>query len=53
MADAHTTGDTGLESGACVQAADVIADLNMAMSWLRDPGRKNDVASAESLDFAG
>lgn len=53
VADAHTTGDMTLDNGVCVKAAEVVADLNMAMTWLRYPGRRNDVASAESLDFVG
>lgn len=52
VADAHTTGDMTLDKGQCVKAADVVADLNMAMTWLRYPGRRNGVAHAESLDFA-
>jgi nicotinamidase-related amidase len=51
VADAHTTGDMRLEDGTCVQAAQVVADLNTAMTWLRYPGRRNAVAPVAELDF--
>lgn len=50
--DAHTTGALVLEDGTRIEAAPVIHDLNIAMTWLRYPGRKNNVASVEKLDFA-
>lgn len=49
--DAHTTGTMVLEDGQTIEAASVIRDLNIAMTWLQYPGRNNRVAAAEALDF--
>jgi nicotinamidase-related amidase len=50
--DAHTAGTIALENGVRIEAANVIHDLNIAMTWLSYPGRKNGTASAEDVDFA-
>jgi nicotinamidase-related amidase len=50
--DAHTTDTTVLDSGARIEAESVIADLNMAMTWLHYPGRTNGVASAQSVSLS-
>ena len=50
--DAHTTGSIELEDGARIEAESVIRDLNIAMTWLTYPGRKNGTATAEEVDFA-
>lgn len=50
--DAHTTGTMELENGAKIEAATVIDDLNIAMTWLCYPDRKNGTATAEEVDFA-
>ena len=50
--DAHTTGSMELENGARIEAESVIQDLNVAMTWLSYPGRKNGTATAEAVDFA-
>jgi nicotinamidase-related amidase len=50
--DAHTAGTIALENGVRIEAASVIHDLNIAMTWLSYPGRKNGTASAEDVDFA-
>lgn len=50
--DAHTTGTMELENGTTIEAATVIADLNIAMTWLSYPDRKNGTATAEEVDFA-
>jgi nicotinamidase-related amidase len=50
--DAHTAGMIALENGVRIEAANVIHDLNIAMTWLRYPGRKNGTASAEDVDFS-
>ena len=34
------------------EVAHVIHELNIAMSWLRYPGRTNGTATAEAIDFA-
>lgn len=50
--DAHTTGSMELDDGVKIEAAIVIHDLNIAMSWLRYPGRTNGTATAEAVYFA-
>jgi nicotinamidase-related amidase len=49
--DAHTTGTTDLADGKKIEASTMIDDLNIAMTWLRYPGRANGAATAEELDF--
>jgi nicotinamidase-related amidase len=49
--DAHTTGTMELDDGVKIEAASVIHDLNIAMSWLSYPGRTNGTATAEAIDF--
>ncbi len=50
--DAHTTATIVLDDGVRIEAANVINDLNIAMTWLRYPGRTNGAATAEAIDFA-
>ena len=50
--DAHTTGTLELENGTTIEAATVIDDLNIAMTWLSYPDRRNGTATAEEVDFA-
>ena len=50
--DAHTTGTMVLDDGTSVRADGVVRDLNIAMTWLSYPGRKNGTATAEAVDFA-
>ncbi len=50
--DAHTTGTMELDDGARIEAADVIRELNIAMTWVSYPGRTNGVATVEEADFA-
>jgi nicotinamidase-related amidase len=49
--DAHTTKTMDLANGTKLNAAMLIADLNMAMSWLSYPGRKNATVSAGEVVF--
>jgi nicotinamidase-related amidase len=51
ISNAHTTRTMELDDGARVEAASVIADLNVAMTWLSYPGRRNGTAKAEEVDF--
>jgi nicotinamidase-related amidase len=51
LSDAHTTSSLTLDDGACIEAADVIRDLNVAMTWLRYPGRTNSTTTASAVDF--
>jgi nicotinamidase-related amidase len=50
--DAHTTKTINLDNGVVLEAAAIIHDLNIAMTWLSYPGRTNDTANAEDVDFA-
>ena len=50
--DAHTTGTMELDDGARIEAANVIRELNIAMTWLSYPGRTNGTATVEEVDFA-
>jgi nicotinamidase-related amidase len=50
--DAHTTGSMALEDGTCIEAENVVKELNIAMTWLSYPGRMNGTAAAADLDFA-
>jgi nicotinamidase-related amidase len=50
--DAHTTGTMDLEDGSHIEAADMIRELNIAMTWLSYPDRKNQTVSAAEVDFA-
>ena len=49
--DAHTTKTMDLENGTTLEAAMLIQDLNIAMTWLSYPGRKNTTAKAAELKF--
>jgi nicotinamidase-related amidase len=50
--DAHTTGTMELDDGVRIEAANIIQDLNIAVTWLSYPGRTNGTATAEGVDFA-
>jgi nicotinamidase-related amidase len=50
--DAHTTGTIELEDGAKIDAADIVQELNIAMTWVSYPGRTNGTAATEEIDFA-
>jgi len=50
--DAHTTETIELENGIRIEAANIIRELNIAMTWLSYPGRTNGTASVEDVDFA-
>jgi nicotinamidase-related amidase len=50
--DAHTTGSMVLGDGARIEAASVVQELNIAMTWLSYPGRTNGTAGAAEVDFA-
>jgi len=50
--DAHTTGSMELGNGVTIAAANVIDELNIAMTWLSYPGRTNGTATAAEVDFA-
>jgi nicotinamidase-related amidase len=50
--DAHTTGSIDLGNGRKIEAASVIDELNIAMTWVSYPGRTSGTATAEGIDFA-
>ena len=50
--DAHTTGPIALDDGTKIEAAGIVRELNVAMTWLSYPGRKNGTAKAQEVDFA-
>lgn len=41
-----------LDDGTTIEAASVVRELNIAMTWLSYPGRTNGTAKAEEIDFA-
>lgn len=51
VSDAHTTGTMELDDGTRIDAASVVAELNVAMTWLSYPGRSNGTATAEEVEF--
>ena len=50
--DAHTTGTMELANGMKIEAATIIQELNIAMTWVSYPERRNGTATAEEVDFA-
>lgn len=50
--DAHTTDTMELDNGVRIEAANIVHELNIAMTWLNYPGRANGTATAEEIDFA-
>lgn len=51
VSDAHTTKTMELDSGAKLDAATLVNDLNTTMTWLSYPGRKNTTARADEVAF--
>jgi len=51
VTDAHTTSNIDLGNGKMIEAANVVAELNIAMTWLRYPRRTNGTATTETVDF--
>ena len=52
VSDAHTTGSIRLKDGRTIEARDIIAELNIAMSWLSYPGRENEAVETRDFDFS-
>ena len=50
--DAHTTETIELENGVRIEAASIVRELNIAMTWLSYPGRSNSTASVEELEYS-
>lgn len=51
VSDAHTTESMHLDGGVTIAAADLIRELNIAMTWLSYPGRRNTIATAEDVVY--
>jgi nicotinamidase-related amidase len=51
LADAHTNNGTTLEGGRSIPGADIVAELNIAMTWLSYPGRRNAAVKVDALSF--
>jgi nicotinamidase-related amidase len=51
ISNAHTTRSMELDGGAKVEAASLVTDLNVVMTWISYPGRRNGTAKAEEVDF--
>jgi nicotinamidase-related amidase len=49
--DAHTTSDMDIGDGAKIDAATIVRDLNLTMTWLAYPGRQNSIAAAQEVEF--
>lgn len=49
--DAHTTESIELEDGTRIEAANIIRELNIVMTWVSYPGRTNGTATAEEVGF--
>ena len=52
LGDAHSTPDMTLDDGTLIEAAQVVRELNTAMSWLSYPGRRNRCSTAAGVDFS-
>jgi nicotinamidase-related amidase len=50
--DAHTTASMQLDDGVTIDAANVVKELNIAMTWLEYPGRKNSAVAASDVSFS-
>ena len=50
--DAHTTANIDLGNGKMIEAANVVSELNIAITWLSYPGRVNGTATTDAVDFA-
>ena len=49
--DAHTTESMELSDGITIDAARLVDDLNIAMTYLSYPGRSNRTAKADEVDY--
>lgn len=52
LADAHTTETMELDNGVRIEAARMVDELNLAITWLSYPGRRNGIAAAGEVSFA-
>jgi nicotinamidase-related amidase len=52
LKDAHTTGSMEFDDGRIIAASDVVRELNVAMTWLSYPGRRNTATSVDEVSFS-
>lgn len=52
LSDAHTTSSIDLAPGPRIEAAGIVAELNVVMRWLSYPGRRCGTSTVAELDFA-
>ena len=52
LADGHTTKSMDLDNGTRIDAANLVKELNIAMTWLSYPGRINAIAKTEDATFS-
>lgn len=52
LSDAHTTNSMDLEDGTRLEAANLVKELNIAMTWLSYPGRTNAVTKTDDSSFS-
>jgi nicotinamidase-related amidase len=50
--DAHTTSSIALADGTKIEAAGIVGDLNVAMTWVDYPGRVSGTAAVDEMKFA-
>ncbi len=51
VSDAHTTETMILDDGTRIEASSIIQELNVTMSYLSYPGRRNTTVKAEEINF--
>ena len=52
LEDAHSTENLEFEDGVTIEAANIIRELNVAMTWVSYPNRTNTALAVGELDFA-
>lgn len=50
--DAHSTETMVLDDGTTLEAAALVSELNVAMTWLSYPGRRNGTVATDAASFA-
>ena len=50
--DAHSTESIEFDDGIVIEAAHIIRELNIAMTWTDYPGRTTGTAAVEALEFS-
>lgn len=50
--DAHTTETMVLDEDTRIEASSIIRELNVAMTWVSYPGRRNSTVKAEEVSFS-